>query len=54
MDAGRLHAVQYYTRLTQRPISALTVSTRRGMLYDVDMRLRPSERRGRSPSSFPA
>jgi len=41
-----LHAVQYYTRLTQRLISALTASTRRGPLYDVDMRLRPSGKQG--------
>ena len=41
-----LHAVQYYTRLTQRLISALTVATRRGPLYDVDMRLRPSGKKG--------
>ncbi|MFT4097460.1 MAG: bifunctional [glutamine synthetase] adenylyltransferase/[glutamine synthetase]-adenylyl-L-tyrosine phosphorylase [Rhodoblastus sp.] len=41
-----LHAVQYYTRLTQRLISALTVATRRGSLYDVDMRLRPSGKQG--------
>jgi [glutamine synthetase] adenylyltransferase / [glutamine synthetase]-adenylyl-L-tyrosine phosphorylase len=41
-----LHAAQYYTRLTQRMISALTVSTRRGGLYEVDMRLRPSGRQG--------
>ena len=41
-----LHAVQYYTRLTQRLISALTVATRRGQLYDVDMRLRPSGKKG--------
>ncbi|HEY8579260.1 MAG TPA: bifunctional [glutamine synthetase] adenylyltransferase/[glutamine synthetase]-adenylyl-L-tyrosine phosphorylase, partial [Beijerinckiaceae bacterium] len=41
-----LHATQYYTRLTQRLVSALTVSTRRGGLYEVDMRLRPSGRQG--------
>jgi [glutamine synthetase] adenylyltransferase / [glutamine synthetase]-adenylyl-L-tyrosine phosphorylase len=41
-----LHATQYYTRLTQRLISLLTVSTRRGDLYEVDMRLRPSGRQG--------
>lgn len=41
-----LHATQYYTRLTQRLISALTVSTRRGELFEVDMRLRPSGRQG--------
>jgi glutamate-ammonia-ligase adenylyltransferase len=46
-DGARpLHATQYYTRLTQRLISALTVSTRRGGLYEVDMRLRPSGRQG--------
>lgn len=41
-----LHAVQFYTRLTQRLISALTVATRRGPLYEVDMRLRPSGKKG--------
>ena len=41
-----LHATQYYSRLAQRLISALTVATRRGRLYDVDMRLRPSGRQG--------
>ena len=41
-----LHATRYYTRLSQRLISALTVATRRGRLYDVDMRLRPSGRQG--------
>lgn len=41
-----LHAAQYYARVTQRLISALTVSTRRGALYEVDMRLRPSGRQG--------
>jgi glutamate-ammonia-ligase adenylyltransferase len=46
-DGNRsLHAVQYYTRLTQRVVSALTVATRRGRLYEVDMRLRPSGRQG--------
>ena len=44
--ARRLHATQYYTRLTQRLVSSLTVATRRGRLYDVDMRLRPSGRQG--------
>jgi glutamate-ammonia-ligase adenylyltransferase len=46
-DGGKpLHAVQYYTRVAQRLVSALTVPTRRGGLYDVDMRLRPSGRKG--------
>ena len=41
-----LHAAQYYGRLAQRLVSALTVATRRGRLYEVDMRLRPSGRQG--------
>ena len=41
-----LHAVQYYTRLTQRLVTALTAATRRGRLYEVDMRLRPSGKKG--------
>ncbi len=46
------HATNYYTRLSQRLISGLTVATRRGRLYDVDMRLRPSrEGKGRSRHS---
>jgi glutamate-ammonia-ligase adenylyltransferase len=44
--ARSLHAVQYYTRLTQRLVSALTAPTRAGRLYEVDMRLRPSGRKG--------
>jgi [glutamine synthetase] adenylyltransferase / [glutamine synthetase]-adenylyl-L-tyrosine phosphorylase len=52
-DGSRsLHAVQYYTRLAQRLISALTVATRRGRLYEVDMRLRPSGRRGPLATQF--
>jgi glutamate-ammonia-ligase adenylyltransferase len=41
-----LDAARYFTRLTQRLIAALTVATRRGRLYDVDMRLRPSGGQG--------
>ena len=48
----KLHAVQYYTRLTQRLVSALTVATRRGRLYDVDMRLRPSGGKGPVATQF--
>jgi glutamate-ammonia-ligase adenylyltransferase len=44
--AKPLHATVYYTRLTQRLIAALTAPTRRGKLYEVDMRLRPSGRQG--------
>ena len=36
-----LYGAQYFARLTQRLISALTVQTNYGVLYQVDMRLRP-------------
>jgi len=41
-----LYGAQYFARLTQRLISALTVQTNYGALYRVDMRLRPSGRSG--------
>ena len=47
-----LDAVVYYTRLTQRLIAALTAPTRRGRLYNVDMRLRPSGAKGPLASQF--
>ncbi len=37
---------QYYARLTQRLISALSAPTAEGSLYEVDMRLRPSGLKG--------
>ncbi len=37
---------QYYARYTQRLISALSVPTAEGPLYEVDMRLRPSGQKG--------
>jgi [glutamine synthetase] adenylyltransferase / [glutamine synthetase]-adenylyl-L-tyrosine phosphorylase len=37
---------QYFSRLTQRLISAFTTRTNYGVLYEVDMRLRPSGRAG--------
>ena len=37
---------QYYARLTQRLISALSSPTAEGQLYQVDMRLRPSGQQG--------
>lgn len=37
-----LDRVTWHVRFTQRLIAALTVPTRRGTLYQVDMRLRPS------------
>jgi glutamate-ammonia-ligase adenylyltransferase len=51
-DAGEsdgrrpLGAGLYYTRLTQRLIAALTAPTKAGKLYEVDLRLRPSGRKG--------
>jgi len=41
-----LSPTQYYSRITQRLISALSAPTAEGELYDVDMRLRPSGRAG--------
>jgi len=41
-----LYGAQYFTRLVQRLISALTAQTNYGVLYHVDMRLRPSGRSG--------
>lgn len=41
-----IDAVKYYTRMCQRLISALTVPTAEGPLFEVDMRLRPSGRAG--------
>ena len=37
---------QYYARMTQRLISALSAPTAEGVLYEVDMRLRPSGSKG--------
>jgi glutamate-ammonia-ligase adenylyltransferase len=36
----------YFSRLTQRLVSALSAPTSEGVLYDVDLRLRPSGRSG--------
>jgi glutamate-ammonia-ligase adenylyltransferase len=41
-----LHGAQYFARLTQRLISAFTTRTNYGVLYEVDMRLRPSGNAG--------
>jgi glutamate-ammonia-ligase adenylyltransferase len=41
-----LYGGQYFARLTQRLINALTTPTNYGVLYPVDMRLRPSGRSG--------
>ncbi|HEY0439552.1 MAG TPA: bifunctional [glutamine synthetase] adenylyltransferase/[glutamine synthetase]-adenylyl-L-tyrosine phosphorylase [Xanthobacteraceae bacterium] len=46
-DGARpLYGSQYFARLTQRLIGALTAPTTYGALYPVDMRLRPSGRSG--------
>ena len=44
--ARSLDPARYYARLTQKLIAFLTVPTRRGGLYKVDLRLRPSGRQG--------
>src|SRR5271166_3748738 len=44
----------YYTRLTQRLLAALTAPTKSGKLYDVDLRLRPSGRKGPLATQFSA
>jgi glutamate-ammonia-ligase adenylyltransferase len=41
-----LGANQYYARLTQRLVTALSSPTSEGVLYDVDLRLRPSGSQG--------
>lgn len=52
-DGARpLDAVVYHTRLTQRLIAALTAPTRRGRLFDIDLRLRPSGTKGPVASQF--
>ncbi len=57
-DAGQsdgpkpLSPQQYYARLTQRLIAALSSPTAQGTLYDVDMRLRPSGNAGPVAVSF--
>ncbi len=44
--AKSLPGPQYYSRLTQRLIAALSAETAEGSLYQVDMRLRPSGNQG--------
>ncbi len=47
-----LDATAYYIRLTQRLVSALTAPTRRGALFEVDLRLRPSGGKGPVATQF--
>ena len=50
--AKPLPAQQYFARLSQRLIIALTSPTAEGQLYEVDMRLRPSGKAGPIAVSF--
>ncbi|MBN8606770.1 MAG: bifunctional [glutamine synthetase] adenylyltransferase/[glutamine synthetase]-adenylyl-L-tyrosine phosphorylase [Caulobacterales bacterium] len=43
---GRLTAGEYYARVTQRLISALSAPTEEGELYEIDTKLRPSGSKG--------
>jgi [glutamine synthetase] adenylyltransferase / [glutamine synthetase]-adenylyl-L-tyrosine phosphorylase len=43
---GSSSAGDYFTRVTQRLITALSAQTEEGMLYEVDMQLRPSGSKG--------
>jgi [glutamine synthetase] adenylyltransferase / [glutamine synthetase]-adenylyl-L-tyrosine phosphorylase len=43
---------QYYTKLTQRLVTAISTPTAEGELYDVDLRLRPSGSKGPLAVSF--
>jgi glutamate-ammonia-ligase adenylyltransferase len=47
-----LQGAHYFARFTQRLISAFTTRTNYGVLYDIDMRLRPSGRAGPVASSI--
>ncbi|HRJ68453.1 MAG TPA: bifunctional [glutamine synthetase] adenylyltransferase/[glutamine synthetase]-adenylyl-L-tyrosine phosphorylase [Beijerinckiaceae bacterium] len=41
-----LYASEYYARLTQRLLTALSAPLRTGTLFEIDLRLRPSGRKG--------
>ncbi|WP_336294073.1 bifunctional [glutamine synthetase] adenylyltransferase/[glutamine synthetase]-adenylyl-L-tyrosine phosphorylase [Bartonella sp. CB169] len=47
-----LYIPQYYTRLTQRLVAALSTLTSQGALYSVDLRLRPLGNKGPVAVSF--
>ena len=51
---ARVAPSQYFTRAAHALVAALTVPTRDGKLYDVDMRLRPSGSKGPVAVSLPA
>jgi glutamate-ammonia-ligase adenylyltransferase len=50
--AKSLQGAHYFARFTQRLISAFTTRTNYGVLYEIDMRLRPSGRAGPVASSL--
>jgi [glutamine synthetase] adenylyltransferase / [glutamine synthetase]-adenylyl-L-tyrosine phosphorylase len=52
--ARPLAPAQYFSRFAQRLVTALSVLTAEGALYDVDMRLRPSGSKGPVAVSFSA
>jgi glutamate-ammonia-ligase adenylyltransferase len=56
MSEGRrpLPARQYYARLTQSLVTAMTAAMSEGRLYEVDMRLRPSGNQGPVATSLSA
>lgn len=49
-----LDPVKYYARLTQRLIAALSAPTAEGILYELDLRLRPSGNKGPLATSLKA
>jgi len=51
---GKITAHEYYVKLGQRLISFLSAPTREGIVYQLDMRLRPSGRSGPLVSSLDA
>ncbi|AQS42029.1 MAG: Glutamate-ammonia-ligase adenylyltransferase [Candidatus Tokpelaia hoelldobleri] len=56
MSDGRkpLYAAQYYARLAQRLVAALSAPSGEGVLYEVDLRLRPSGNKGPVAVDFAA
>jgi glutamate-ammonia-ligase adenylyltransferase len=50
--ARSLDPVTWHIRFTQRLVAALTVPTRRGTLYQVDMRLRPTGNKSPAATQF--
>ena len=52
--AKSLGAVDYFTRLVRRFVTAMTVSMEEGVLFEVDMQLRPSGRAGPAAVKLPA